>query len=758
MKKDVLTLQFGAFSNSIGAHFWNAQDELFSTPFGFEAKGGLEVDPDILYVHGEDSATGRATYTPRLLVFDIAGSDGLSRAVQGGSFGANGLRRRAAFGDGGKISRKQKKESNGGASSIANLVDSYARSQMPRNKFLEFLEDEDGGNDNDDEQHRDRNDIVNVRSGNGNNNDNDYNTADFGDIGESVRCWGDYLKPRLHPSSLVGVGGRSSTGESLGPASSALTGGTAKFDAFTDGAFLMCEALEDRSRKFLEASDFLSGIVSTVDLDSGFGSFAVEYLYYLRDQCPHTPMLVLGALAPPSVSLSPVQQSLAVTAGSFDYSGKDRDTLRDINVGLAFASFASSSSAKDLDATFIPLINPMYDSAVTTASSFSPGRIAFEASAPLSIAWDSITLPFRRSSSYADGVFPLAEMENEGENDGAVRRDGHIDARQRTRGGGDGGGESENGGRDWKRELDASIEFSGEAPLASISSSISMGGFLSLITPAPYLRLATVSLSFPFAYPRSSASSLQHALNSAAPLHAHSASFAMPLSWTSSKVPSTWRKVTDKDSIRQFASRPSPPGSDNNDEDRHNLLDEEGLPEDFFPAPLAHAIIMRGVGAHAISQRGGGGGGDERGSRYTSSVEAYGRVLDTFMSRTRCRAAGHSIFRTPVAVPLTLPTSLFPEGVYDAAGAYSSSSSSSTMGVSAPFSSPALLHVACTTAYTPNLQSVLQRFKRGARDRHSSVLHRYERGFDSMRRGGGSSLGFEETENALASLFDDYSK
>lgn len=740
MSKDILTLQFGSFSNAVGAHFWNAQDELFSTSFGYESEGGLEVDPGILYSHGEDSITGRATYTPRLLVFDIAASDGLSRAAQGGSYGATGLRRRAAFGGEGG-SRKQKKQSNGGSSSIANLVDSYARAQMPRNKFLEFLDEEEknDGDEDDDLNGSDR------RKGDHNENDF-YPAADFGDVGESVHCWGDYLKPRLHPSSLVGVGGRSATGDSLGPASSALTGGTAKFDAFTDGAFLMCEALEDRSRKFLEASDFLQGIVSCVDLDSGFGSFAVEYLYYLRDQCPHTPMLVLGALAPPSVSSSPVQQSSATT-GSFDYSGKDRETLRDINVGLAFASFASSASAKDLDATFIPLSNPM-GSSLTSSAALFPGRAAYEASAPLALAWDSITLPFRRSSSYADGVFPLAELEDEGEKESAVRRDGRVDTRQRTRGEGEGEGIKR------ESELDASIEFSGEAPLASISSSISMGGFLSLLTPAPYLRLASVSLSFPFAYPRSSASSLQHILNSSAPLHAHSASFAMPLSWTSSKVPSSWRKVTDKDSIRQFSTLPSPSGGDNNDDDRHSLLDEEGLPEDLFPAPLAHAIIMRGVGAHAVSRTGGGGG---RGSRYTSSVDAYGRVLDSFMSRTRCRAAGHTIFRTPVAVPLTLPTRLFPDGVYDAAGAYASSSTTST-GVSVPFSSPALLHVACTPAYAPNLLSVLQRFKRGARDRHSSVLHRYERGFDSMRRGGGASLGFEETENALASLFDDYSK
>jgi hypothetical protein len=757
MSKDILTLQFGSFSNSIGAHFWNAQDELFSSSYGFESINGLEVDPGILFSHGEDSATGRATYTPRLLVFDIASSDGLARAAQGGSFGASGLRRKAMFGEGnsnvGQRGKMKKKDTDDSSSSIASLVDSYARSQMPRNKFLEYLDEEDRENNDDNIDNR--------------NDANNYQISDFGDVSESVNCWGDYLKPRLHSSSLVGVGGRSNTGDSLGPASAALTGGTAQFDAFTDGAFLMCEALEERSRKFLEASDFLQGIVSCVDLDSGFGSLAVEYLYYLRDQCPHTPMLVFGAVAPPSISMSSVPYGAA--AGAFDYSGKDRETLRDINVGLAFASFASSASAKDLDATFIPLINPMFDSSLSSSlsssSSHSTGRIAFEASAPLALAWDSFTLPFRRSTIYSDSVLPVAEMEIDRSTNNchssasstlAVRHDGHVDSRQRSRGG-EGVGSKDH----LKIEMDESIEYSGEAPVASISSTISMGGFLSLLTPAPYLRLATASLCFPFSQPRSTASMLQHSLSLSPPLHSHSPSFSMPISWTSAKIPFSWRNITDKNSIRRFAS---PLPSQDDDDNQHYLLDDEGLPQDLFPAPLAHALIMRGVGSHAVSKTGGGG---SSGLRYSSSIDGYGRVLDNFMSRTQCRTAGHAIFRTPIPIPLTLPTSLFPDGVYDVAGALASSTSregggsgdgiGSKSGVSVPFSSPALLHVACTPAFAPNLEGVLQRFKRGARDRHSSVVHRYERGFDSMRHGG-ASLGLEESENSLASLLDDYSK
>ena len=54
----LLTLQFGDYAHYIGAHFWNAQDEL-AGPAYTQPDGSREVSHDALYRAGED-ASGRA--------------------------------------------------------------------------------------------------------------------------------------------------------------------------------------------------------------------------------------------------------------------------------------------------------------------------------------------------------------------------------------------------------------------------------------------------------------------------------------------------------------------------------------------------------------------------------------------------------------------------------------------------------------------------------------------------------------------------
>ena len=68
MPKEVITLQFGSYSNYIGSHFWNAQDELLGEAYGAgggaDGAGAGEVDAGVLFRAGEDAATGAPTYAP----------------------------------------------------------------------------------------------------------------------------------------------------------------------------------------------------------------------------------------------------------------------------------------------------------------------------------------------------------------------------------------------------------------------------------------------------------------------------------------------------------------------------------------------------------------------------------------------------------------------------------------------------------------------------------------------------------------------
>lgn len=67
--REIVTLQFGHYSNYIGAHFWNLQE----LSFDYTGVIKTEVNHDILYREGRTTTT-EITYTPRLLLADLKGS------------------------------------------------------------------------------------------------------------------------------------------------------------------------------------------------------------------------------------------------------------------------------------------------------------------------------------------------------------------------------------------------------------------------------------------------------------------------------------------------------------------------------------------------------------------------------------------------------------------------------------------------------------------------------------------------------------
>lgn len=67
--REIISLQFGNYSNFVGAHFWNLQE----LSFDYTGAVKTEVNHDILYREGK-TASGDVTYTPRLLLADLKGS------------------------------------------------------------------------------------------------------------------------------------------------------------------------------------------------------------------------------------------------------------------------------------------------------------------------------------------------------------------------------------------------------------------------------------------------------------------------------------------------------------------------------------------------------------------------------------------------------------------------------------------------------------------------------------------------------------
>lgn len=75
--RELINLQFGHYSNFVGAHFWNIQE----LSFDYTGKKPTDINHDVLYREGE--RFGKATYTPRLLLADLNGALG-SLSCSGG--------------------------------------------------------------------------------------------------------------------------------------------------------------------------------------------------------------------------------------------------------------------------------------------------------------------------------------------------------------------------------------------------------------------------------------------------------------------------------------------------------------------------------------------------------------------------------------------------------------------------------------------------------------------------------------------------
>jgi hypothetical protein len=227
--RSTITLQFGAYANYVGAHFWNFQDELASPACTDASTGFCEVSAPSLYRFAED-ARGAPLVTPRVIIFDAAGSAGLMRAARGtpGYLASRSARRGGALGG----------------------ADAFAASTLPRNAFLESLDEEgagDAGGRGDGDARGGGGD------GGGGAHDGGSLAAAVGedlDFDTIVTSWGDYSKTTLSSRSLVGVGGRAPTGETYGPSGAAagLRSGTANFDAFSDGCVPLLPACPPRPR------------------------------------------------------------------------------------------------------------------------------------------------------------------------------------------------------------------------------------------------------------------------------------------------------------------------------------------------------------------------------------------------------------------------------------------------------------------------------------------------------------------------------
>ncbi|XP_061710015.1 protein misato [Cydia pomonella] len=219
-KREILTIQFGHYSNYIGSHFWNIQE------LGFDYTGAskTECNHDILYREGQ-TATGEITYTPRLLLCDLKGS--LKTLPASGGLPDE-------FENVGDITWER--------------IEKIEEPVAPKNEYLEDI-DSAGPSVAGSKQYR---------------------------LEDSVNTWTDFLYPRFHPRT-VNIVKEYSHGDDKAPFDLFHLGRPVWKSDFG-------EDFSDNIRKYVEECDSIQGFQINFDCTDGFSGLALTCIEDIVDE------------------------------------------------------------------------------------------------------------------------------------------------------------------------------------------------------------------------------------------------------------------------------------------------------------------------------------------------------------------------------------------------------------------------------------------------------------------------------------------
>lgn len=230
--REILTLQFGQYSNHIGTHWWNVQEAGFT----YDTNTASEINHDVLFREGL-THRNEVTFTPRLLCVDL--KDGLKALPQDGElYGVPKL----PSGD----------EVNWDESAV------------------EVVKHEE------DEKSRFQKDLA---AG---------SHVDY-DLETDVKVWSDFLYARFHPRTVNVVKqyeyGNVNTPFDVYPLGTDVWK-TQQFD----------DEFCDKIRNYLEESDSFQGFHMLADCCDAFSGMSSACLEYLRDEYEHKSVLVFPVI------------------------------------------------------------------------------------------------------------------------------------------------------------------------------------------------------------------------------------------------------------------------------------------------------------------------------------------------------------------------------------------------------------------------------------------------------------------------------
>jgi len=270
----VITLQFGNYSNYIGAHFWNIQEAGFVYSSSPSAKCIPDVDNDVLFregISGLDKNDSQPTYTPRLVSVDLKGALGCLPVY--GDLYNNDLT---------SIVRMKKSDS---ASIWAGEIKIEKEKEKRKNEFLTHLEADDLKHESDRKKHKTEKNSILDDQDKDICEDKEENAVEVTqtyeeykkiyNLDNQVNTWSDYLSTRFHPRTNV-VAEEYIHGDMR----------ARPFDIFGLGYNyeILAEEVEDHVRFFAEEADYLKGFQLLVDANNSFGGVGCKISELLADE------------------------------------------------------------------------------------------------------------------------------------------------------------------------------------------------------------------------------------------------------------------------------------------------------------------------------------------------------------------------------------------------------------------------------------------------------------------------------------------
>ncbi|XP_026818236.1 protein misato [Rhopalosiphum maidis] len=247
--REIITLQFGHYSNFIGTHFWNLQEASFTYD---ENSKPLEICHDVLYREGVN-LKGEVTYTPRMLCIDLKNSFYQLPDVHRGLYDLN-------------CSNIDEEILN-----CSTKIQTIQEEKIPSNEFFSDLAKQeqlitDDGNEK-----------INLA-------EKVYN------LDNDVKIWSDFLKARFHPRTITSIDEYKHNDSSN------------VFNNFAQGVTLwdsykMKEIWTDNLRLYAEECDYLQGFHITMDSLNGFGGLACKALEYLKDEYSNKNIIAMPVMS-----------------------------------------------------------------------------------------------------------------------------------------------------------------------------------------------------------------------------------------------------------------------------------------------------------------------------------------------------------------------------------------------------------------------------------------------------------------------------